>query len=1222
MTGIVLSHSKRFVIILLMFLCFSSTSLLSQKNLSGNLNQPKSHVMTIGSDRVTVDNVTGFGVGDTLLVIQMQGVRIYTDPVLYGILNSKIGEPGMYEFMIVAAINGGNEIVFTRDFLRTYDSAGNIQVVRVPYFNSAKVTGELTCDPWDPLTQTGGVLAMIIGRKLTLEADINVSGKGFVGGMDSFGDGICRITDESSYGLVYYNNTSVYAGFKGEGLANYNELGTLLNPGYTKGFGQNFTGGGGGNGRYSGGGGGSNRGAGGDGGLEDANVCFIPLTGGNGGFSADHASLPDRIFMGGGGGASTSATGNSLPGGNGGGIVIIVSDTIVGGGGNILANGSNGGTAVTNAGAGGGGAGGSIALSLISYGQNPLGLYAIGGNGGNNAGINGEGGGGGGGLIWVNASAPPFVTSYLDGGLEGNYPVESTAYPGDNGESRPGFNATLNGFLFNSVRSSKTGDTLDYVCSNMLPPKIMGTKPVGGTTPYTYKWEKSYDQTNWILLPNDPDPTNYVPTVIETATVYFRRTITDSSPSVIIDISKSVKIVVQPAITGNLVGKDTTICYNQDPLIIGPTNSGPSNGDGINYDYKWIQSITDTNWDTATDATGTAVNADYDPPALLSDTYYKRIVTSGECVDTSSSVAIAVLPLITGNTLISADEVICEGSLFNNLSASAPGGGNLSYIYQWQDSIVSSVQFLPAAGVNAGPTYSPDTSTFSIVEDRFLRRVVFSGPYNVCRNRSQPVHLTRYHKIESNLILADQTICSGDVPSPLSGLSPTGGAGPGTYSSIWQDSSKSVSWTARGTTDNSFSPPALTDTTWYRRVINSSVCTNTSLSIRINVHKPISNNVISLLDGVLVDTTLCYNQLPNPLLGSIASGGTNIPGSYGYQWTFSTDNTNYSPVPSAGTGVNYTPSGALTASTYYRRRVTSGSCIGESNTITITILPLITNNIISSGSSSVCYNLPSDPLTGATPAGGSGSYLYFWEQSSNGGTNWTPATGTNNLSNYQQPPLTIPMSFRRTVISGANDCCINISAPLAISIDPLPVSPVNAGPDIEIYSVGRTSVMNADPPLTGIGETGFWSVLEPATSTIDNLSDSKTEVENLSVGDNFFLWTISNGNCELDDSVKITLYEDFIPQGFSPNGDLINDRFIIEGLNLTDQIADLSIVNGAGTEVFSTSNRGGEFAEWDGKNSRGMDLPEGTYYYLLHVTSKATGQTIKKTQGFIVLKRY
>jgi flagellar hook assembly protein FlgD len=68
---------------------------------------------------------------------------------------------------------------------------------------------------------------------------------------------------------------------------------------------------------------------------------------------------------------------------------------------------------------------------------------------------------------------------------------------------------------------------------------------------------------------------------------------------------------------------------------------------------------------------------------------------------------------------------------------------------------------------------------------------------------------------------------------------------------------------------------------------------------------------------------------------------------------------------------------------------------------------------------------------------------------------------------------------------------------------------------------------------------------------------------------------------------------------------------------------DLRIVNGAGTEVFSTSNRNGqEFSSWDGKNLKGLDLAEGTYYYMLKVTPKDGSISPSSLSGFIILKRY
>ncbi|MBA4323309.1 MAG: hypothetical protein C0408_10885, partial [Odoribacter sp.] len=253
MTGTFLSRCKRLVISLLILTCFGGTAFSVQQSLTGNINQPKSHVVTIGVDRVTVNDVSGFRIsgGDTILLIQMQGVMILT-ALPYGFLQNKLGEPGMHEFLITQSVNVAmKEIIFRNNILKTYNTNGNVQIIKVPYYNAATVTGTLSCDPWDPISKTGGVIAMIIGRLLKINANIDVSGMGFRGGKDTTGDGICVQDNFPLYTQEYYSRSFTNAGYKGEGLASHTDLGVLLVPVYTKGLGPNFTGGGGGNGRYS-----------------------------------------------------------------------------------------------------------------------------------------------------------------------------------------------------------------------------------------------------------------------------------------------------------------------------------------------------------------------------------------------------------------------------------------------------------------------------------------------------------------------------------------------------------------------------------------------------------------------------------------------------------------------------------------------------------------------------------------------------------------------------------------------------------------------------------------------------------------------------------------------------------------------------------------------------------------------------------------------------------
>jgi gliding motility-associated-like protein len=1252
MTRLFLGQSKRLIFCLLI-ICFSSIVIFSQP---GTIINKYARVLSRSDYQVVVDDVSPFKIagGDTVLIIQMQGVAINAaDALGYGTtVEQKVGTPGRYEFLITQSVVPATKTITFFTKINKYDPAGNVQIVKVPSYNSLSNSDVITCQQWDRVTKTGGVLSMIVGKTLTLNKNIDVSGKGFTGGKDTVGVGNCSdpsgILQKYSFPRSFQN-----AGYKGEGLASHQSFcvdpcipGVL--PLYLKGQGALFTGGGGGNGKFSGGGGGSNRGQGGPGGKEFY-LCSPQINvGGYPGVSVTGTlidTITGGIFMGGGGGSSTRLTGSvSTPGGNGGGIVIIVTDQLNGNGNSIIADGKSVSTAKQSAGAGGGGAGGSVIISSNSLLN--VKISVKGGDGGNHLDGFGEGGGGGGGLLWISQAAkPPSLTNMLDGGAAGidTILITSTALPGSQGLSKYNFKAQLNGFLFNSIRSSVTGNQVDSVCSNVIPPKITGTVPVGGTpgTGYIYTWEKSYNAgfTSPILLTNDADPTNYTPNAIETVTVYYRRTVTDHSlPSAIIDLSIPVKIIVQPAITANNIGMDTTICQGQNPVPIGsiPVNSSPSNGNGI-YRYKWLQNSINTGWDTTSlfHATGTVINnKNYDPPVLNQTTYYKRFVQSGRCIDlSSSSVKITVLNTITGNKIIRSDSIICESLTFIALGASAPGQGDgVNYLYQWQDSTALS-PWNSASGSNLSATYAPDTSKFSVAtQNRFYRRVVTSGPYNTCKSKSLPIQLTLFPKIKNNLITAnpaDLTICSGNVPVAIPATTPVNGAGAGSYSFIWQQSANGASFISASGTNNAstgnYQPPSLTDTTWYRRIVNSgvykgaAVCTNTSPFIRVNVHKPVLNNNISLLTGGIAQT-ICYNQKPVPLQGTLPTGGTNIPGDYAYLWRYSTDNSTFIPVPFGGTTANYAPS-FLTTTTYYKRDVISGACTETSAPVTITVLQLITNNTIA-GNPNVCSSLVPSLITGATPAGGSGTYKYFWQEITGSGTHWSPAAGTNSSSDYQPTALYIATKYRRTATSGSNDCCSDTSNVFVINIDPLPVSPIYAGPPATIYSIDKIYHMQAINPGL-VGETGTWSVLDNGQSTIDDTTKFNTIVRNLSAkGKNSFLWTVHRGPCKLRDTVNITLNEDFEPRAFSPNDDKVNDTFIIEGLDKEDNWVDMTIVNGAGTEVFSTSNRNGQkFNDWDGKNSKGLDLSEGTYYYMLKITPK-DGTSASKKSGFIILKRY
>ncbi len=92
----------------------------------------------------------------------------------------------------------------------------------------------------------------------------------------------------------------------------------------------------------------------------------------------------------------------------------------------------------------------------------------------------------------------------------------------------------------------------------------------------------------------------------------------------------------------------------------------------------------------------------------------------------------------------------------------------------------------------------------------------------------------------------------------------------------------------------------------------------------------------------------------------------------------------------------------------------------------------------------------------------------------------------------------------------------------------------------------------------------------------------------------------------------------FIPEGFSPNGDGINDRFVI-GRIPTGVTVQVEVYNRWGSMVYQNDAYQND---WDGTANRGVrpgssknGLPEGTYFYIVRLSS---GQ---ETTRFLTLSR-
>ena len=416
---------RRFYLFLLIFPLGSS--LFSQNEIEGIINQ-YAVVTSIGDcgEFVVVDNAAGFSEGDEILVYQAQGALIdQSNSASFGSIND-LNTAGAYELNRIASIDG-NTLNLSIGLNHDFNVAGSVQVVSFPSFSGETfVVDTLTAKAWDGTS--GGLLAFRVEGMLTLQAPVDVSGKGFRGGISGInGENNCSFINVINDYALGRNNWR--GAMKGEGIAAYI-------PGKEAARGPQASGGGGGNDHNSGGGGGGHLSSGGIGGNNEEPRALgcrgrRPGLGGNA-----IGETAGRIFLGGGGGAGHDNNNVASDGGNGGGIVLIVADGFTGADFAIAANGVAA-LVGTGDGAGGGGAGGTILMAVNDDIVGTARLEAKGGNGGeqDNGGQNrcmGPGGGGAGGVIFAGLPAAGQVVD-VDGGKPGQSVNSTSCGVGTNG---------------------------------------------------------------------------------------------------------------------------------------------------------------------------------------------------------------------------------------------------------------------------------------------------------------------------------------------------------------------------------------------------------------------------------------------------------------------------------------------------------------------------------------------------------------------------------------------------------------------------------------------------------------------------------------------------------------------------------------------------------------------------------------------------------------------
>lgn len=202
------------------------------------------------------------------------------------------------------------------------------------------------------------------------------------------------------------------------------------------------------------------------------------------------------------------------------------------------------------------------------------------------------------------------------------------------------------------------------------------------------------------------------------------------------------------------------------------------------------------------------------------------------------------------------------------------------------------------------------------------------------------------------------------------------------------------------------------------------------------------------------------------------------------------------------------------------------------------------------------------------------------------------------MKRYQEPGA---YTVQLTVTSTAGCISEPFTAPVTVYLQPV----VDAGPS---FVVAEGSVVQFAPVVNNENELTFrWT---PATDLSN--PDILRPVLTVTADAVYTLTATGLGGCTASDDLSVKVFKEVkVPNAFSPNGDGINDTWVLTNLSDYPECS-VEIFNRYGQKIFQST---GYKTAWDG-TMNGHPLPLATYYYVIKIKNGSAPLT-----GYVVLVR-
>lgn len=606
------------------------------------------------------------------------------------------------------------------------------------------------------------------------------------------------------------------------------------------------------------------------------------------------------------------------------------------------------------------------------------------------------------------------------------------------------------------------------------------------------------------------------------------------------------------------------------------------------------------NWTNSNPSIGLPASGSGDIEAFVADnggtTTQTAIITvtpsGGTCNGSAITFTFTVYPSPTVNGVT--DQTLCNGAATNAVNFSGDLAGTT---YNWTNSNPSIG--LPASGNGNIASFTAINTSGTAQTATIIVIPSASG----CSGAGVSFTITVNPGSAMNAV-ADQTLCNG---APTSAIAFTGSAPGTTYN--WTNSNPTIGLPASGSgniasfiADNA---GTTTQTATITVTPSGGPCNGPTTSFTITVY-PIPNV------NTVADQTLCGSALTtNVVLSGGVSGTT-------YSWTNS--NTSIG-LPANGSG-SIAPFTAINNGTAPQTAIitvipTVNGCNGAGMSFTITVNTVPVANATTSAP--VCvggsFSLNAETVVGATYAWSGPDGFTSTEQDNTIANASLANAGTYSLVVVADGCASLPSTVDVVVNVCPTPADLSIVKTVSNTIPTVGQQVVftivvtNNGPTdatgvtvTEILQSGYTYVSSSTSGGTFNTTNGIWNIGNMANGSSQSLSVTAT----VNAAGTYTNTATVSGNQEDPNMANNISFSEtfptdfFIPEGFSPNGDGVNDVFFIRGLDLytTNSIV---IFNRWGNRIFEASPY---INNWDGKSTAGLslgsdDLPMGTYFFLL-----------------------